>query len=93
MIKITAELISDRTGRKYQLGTVEIVNDTTGDEKVGSYDITLTIPGRMIKRTSSLRIEGFKREQGAWVLIYQALKLLKSKGKFLVISRPKRRPQ
>lgn len=69
MIRVTVELISNRT--KKRLDTLEIVNDETGTAEIGNYYVEC---GKI-----HARVEGFKRlEHNALDLVLEALVAIKN---------------
>ena len=67
MLKITIEVLphGKKANRKV-LGNATIINDSTGDEEIGNYDAT-------VLGASPVRVEGFKRSDGVWKLLYKVL--------------------
>jgi hypothetical protein len=60
MIKITAELISARTGKIKELFKIKIYNDTTGTENQGNYQVELKYPNKEIK---TIQVYSFPRKR------------------------------
>jgi hypothetical protein len=52
-----------------ELGRIEIVNDGTGDEYFGNYDVEVQTP----YKHSRVRIENYQRDQGWGPLVAEAL--------------------
>jgi hypothetical protein len=71
VIRVTVELLPGGSAtRKSELGSINIVNDGTGDEIVGNYDVTLTKAGRVVQH---IRVESHWRDEGWGELLRLAI--------------------
>jgi hypothetical protein len=64
------------TAQKETLGILEVLNDGTGDEKIGNYEwklMTADPAGGLPIIAASGRLEGYDRSDGAWTLSLRAL--------------------
>lgn len=69
MLRVTLDIIPfGSEAHRRTIGTLEIINDGTGDRDTGNYDVS--IDGR------TARVEDHDREDGAWVLLRRALEAL-----------------
>ena len=78
MIRITAELVSARTGKTTLLGYAEIVNDGQRTRETqgyrGSYTVRLFRRGSKDRVWKADRVENFqRRSKTMWDLLYLAL--------------------
>ncbi len=79
MIKVTAELVSARTGKTSLLGYAEIVNDRITTQKTqghrGGYVVRIYRRGSRDRLWKGGRVENFPRKaKGFWDLLYLGLK-------------------
>lgn len=76
MIKVTLELIPFGDISKIQtIGIAAIANDGSGNLEVGNYNYVVgTIFAGETTEKIMGRLEEFKRDDGAWKLLYEVLK-------------------
>lgn len=81
MIRITIELLPlGREEQKRHLGTMEIWNDATGDQKTGNYGYKISKFGNPSSVWKSGKVKGFDRlSRGPWDLL--CLVLLSAVGR------------
>lgn len=60
-VRVTIELIPKGIGEPKRLGTIDIINDRTGDRSRGNYTARMYDRGGRLWRT--VRVEGFPRRQ------------------------------
>lgn len=73
MLRIIMEA-TDRFGELHPIFVLAIQNDATGTKEIASYDVTLHSPPPAEPITA--RIEKFKREEGAVVLVRKSLEAI-----------------
>lgn len=71
MITVSIEVKPAMGQKPVEVCHLEIINDETGDDAVGNYDVWVFREGE--ENPDSLRIENFDREQGAVALVQKAL--------------------
>jgi hypothetical protein len=71
MIRVTVELIpfGDEEGKKI-IGTMNIVNDGTGDQEIGNYMARME---GVLGKEKTVQIKNHIRQEGVWRLIRRAL--------------------
>jgi len=79
MIRITIEMTVEMVphgvkSKKHVIARAALINDGTGTDKTGNYDVMLSQGGRPKTPWRQGRVEGFPRERkSVWYLIHRAL--------------------
>jgi hypothetical protein len=81
MIKVAVELWPHgRSDQAEEIGLAFIINDGSGDDQRGNYEVVFTSPAKDMQPASlrTVRISGFDRRRDVWSLLHQALDRLMS---------------
>lgn len=81
MLRVTIELLPHgREDNKKVIGIMEVMNDGSGTEEIGNYNIILREGKKEFKRGGVN--EFHRKELGPWDLVYQALQNIMDYGEY-----------
>ena len=81
MIKVAVELWPlGRSDQAEEIGLAFIINDGSGDDQRGNYEVVFTAPAKNLQPASlrTVRVLDFDRRRDVWSLLHQALDRLVS---------------